>query len=110
MNWVYGIFSTSVGKKQLMAVTGLLFLMFLTTHLVGNLSLYGGPHSFVLYAEHLHDLGKLLLAAEIGMAVALVIHVATAVWLFFENRVRYAVDKGGGGRTLSSMTMPTPGS
>ena len=113
MNWVTRTFSTSVGKKQLMAVTGFLFLLFLTTHLLGNLSVYGGPASFVSYAEHLHALGKLLLAAEIGMAVALLVHVTTAVFLFFENRrarpVRYAVDKGGGGRTLSSQTMPYTG-
>ena len=113
MNWVTRTFSTSVGKKQLMAVTGFLFLLFLTAHLLGNLSVYGGPASFVSYAEHLHALGKLLVAAEIGMAVALIIHVTTAVFLFFENRrarpVRYAVDKGGGGRTLSSQTMPYTG-
>ena len=36
MNWVMRTFSTSVGKKQLMAVTGLLFLLFLTTHLLGT--------------------------------------------------------------------------
>jgi succinate dehydrogenase / fumarate reductase cytochrome b subunit len=113
MNWVTRTFSTSVGKKQLMAVTGLMFLLFLTTHLLGNLSVYGGPASFVSYAEHLHALGKLLVAAEIGMAVALIVHVTTAVFLFFENRrarpVRYAVDKGGGGRTFSSQTMPYTG-
>ena len=113
MNWVTRTFSTSVGKKQLMAVTGFLFLLFLTTHLLGNLSVYGGPASFVSYAEHLHALGKLLLAAEIGMAVALLVHVTTAVFLFFENRrarpVRYEVDKGGGGRTLSSQIMPYTG-
>ncbi len=112
MNWVTQTFSTSVGKKQLMAVTGFIFLLFLTTHLLGNLSLYGGPLSIVSYAEHLHALGKLLLVAEIGMAIALIVHVATAVFLFFENRaarpVRYEVDKGGG-RTISSQTMPYTG-
>jgi succinate dehydrogenase / fumarate reductase, cytochrome b subunit len=113
MNWVMQTFSTSVGKKQLMAVTGVLFLLFLTTHLLGNLSIYGGPLSFIAYAQHLHALGKLLVAAEVGMAVALIVHVTTAVFLFLENRrarpVRYAVDKGGGGRTLSSQTMPYTG-
>ncbi len=113
MNWVTCTFSTSVGKKQLMAVTGFLFLLFLTTHLLGNLSVYGGPASFVSYAEHLHALGKLLVAAEIGMAVALIIHVTTAVFLFVENRrarpVRYAVYKSGGGETWSSRTMPYTG-
>ncbi|MHB9072915.1 MAG: succinate dehydrogenase cytochrome b subunit [Desulfobaccales bacterium] len=114
MNWVTQALSTSVGKKQLMAITGLLFLLFLTTHLLGNLSIYGGPAAFVAYAEHLHALGKLLVAAEIGMVLALIIHVGTAIVLFFENRsarpVKYAVDKsGGGGRTFSSQTMPYTG-
>jgi succinate dehydrogenase / fumarate reductase cytochrome b subunit len=114
MNWVTQALSTSVGKKQLMAITGLLFLLFLTTHLLGNLSIYGGPAAFVAYAEHLHALGKLLVAAEIGMVLALIIHVGTAIMLFFENRsarpVKYAMDKsGGGGRTFSSQTMPYTG-
>jgi len=113
MNWVMRTFSTSVGKKQLMAVTGLLFLLFLTTHLLGNLSIYEGSAAFVSYAEHLHALGNLLVAAEVGMAVALIIHVSTAVFLFFENRrarpVKYAVDRSGGGRTFSSQTMPYTG-
>jgi succinate dehydrogenase / fumarate reductase, cytochrome b subunit len=113
MNWFFRAFSTSVGKKYLMAASGLLFLLFLTTHLLGNLSVYGGPAAFVSYAEHLHALGKLLVAAEIGLIVALMIHVTTAVLLFFENRrarpVKYAVDKGGGGRTFSSQTMPYTG-
>ncbi len=113
MNWFFRTLSTSVGKKQLMAVTGLLFLLFLTTHLLGNLSIYGGPPAFVAYAEHLHALGKLLVAAEVGMAAALLIHVITALILFVENRrarpVKYAVDKSGGGRTFSSMTMPYTG-
>jgi succinate dehydrogenase / fumarate reductase cytochrome b subunit len=113
MNWVFRTFSTSVGKKYLMAASGLLFLLFLTTHLLGNLSIYGGPKSFVSYAEHLHALGKLLVVAEVGLVVALIIHVTTAVFLFFENRrarpVKYAVDKGGGGRTFSSQAMPYTG-
>ena len=113
MNWVIRTFSTSVGKKYLMAVSGLLFLLFLTTHLLGNLSIYGGPTAFVSYAEHLHALGKILVLAEIGLIVALIIHVTTAVFLFFENRrarpVKYAVDKSGGGRTFSSQTMPYTG-
>lgn len=113
MNWVLRTLSTSVGKKQLMAVTGLLFLLFLATHLLGNLSIYGGPAAFVAYAEHLHALGRLLVAAEVMMFVALIIHVSTAVVLFFENRaarpIRYQMDKSGGGRTLSSQTMPYTG-
>jgi succinate dehydrogenase / fumarate reductase cytochrome b subunit len=102
-----------VGKKQLMAVTGLLFLIFLVTHLLGNLSIYAGAAAFVAYAEHLHALGNLLLAGEVVMLAALIIHLSTAVVLFFQNRaarpVQYEVDKSAGGRTFSSQTMPYTG-
>ncbi len=113
MHWVRKTFGASVGKKQLMAITGLMFLLFLATHLLGNLSVYGGPAAFVAYAVGLHALGKILVVAEVGLLLALIIHVSTAVVLFFENRrarpVRYAVDQSGGGRTFSSQTMPYTG-
>ena len=113
MTWLFRTLSTSVGKKQLMAVTGLLFLMFLATHLLGNLSIYGGSLAFVAYAEHLHALGNLLVAAEVLMLAALLIHLSIAVVLFFQNRrarpVKYAVDQSGGGRTFSSQAMPYTG-
>jgi succinate dehydrogenase / fumarate reductase cytochrome b subunit len=90
-----------------------LFLLFLATHLLGNLSIYGGRTAFVAYAQHLHALGKLLLAAEVLLAAALIIHVSLGLILFFENRrarpVRYTMDKSGGGRTFSSQTMPYTG-
>jgi succinate dehydrogenase / fumarate reductase cytochrome b subunit len=113
MNWLCRTLSTSVGKKQVQAVTGLFFLLFLAAHLLGNLSIYGGSAAFVSYAQHLHALGKLLLAAEVLLAAALIIHVILGLILFFENRrarpVRYTMDKSGGGRTFSSQTMPYTG-
>ncbi|MGD0971151.1 MAG: succinate dehydrogenase cytochrome b subunit [Desulfobaccales bacterium] len=113
MNWICRTLFTSVGKKELQAVTGLLFLLFLATHLLGNLSIYGGRAAFVAYAQHLHALGKLLLVAEVLLAAALIIHVSLGLILFFENRsarpVRYTMDKSGGGRTFSSQTMPYTG-
>lgn len=114
MTWVVRVLSTSVGKKQLMALTGLLFLLFLAVHLVGNLSIYRGSEAFVAYAEGLHALGGVLVLAEVGLLLCLIIHVTLGTILFFENRrarpVKYAVDKtGGGGRTLSSVTMPYTG-
>jgi succinate dehydrogenase / fumarate reductase cytochrome b subunit len=114
MNWVVRILSTSVGKKQLMAVTGLLFLLFLAVHLIGNLTIYGGIAAFNAYVDKLHGLGALLAVAEVVMVLAALIHITLAVILFLENRrarpVKYAVDKtGGGGRTFASQTMPYTG-
>jgi len=114
MNWVVRTLGTSVGKKQLMAVTGMMFLLFLAVHLIGNLTIYGGVPVFNAYVDKLHGLGALLVVAEVAMLLAALIHITTAVILFFENRrarpVKYAVDKSGsGGRTWSSRTMPYTG-
>ena len=54
MNWLKQTFWSSIGKKLMMAVTGLAFCAFLTGHLAGNLTIYGGKDAFNSYAEHLN--------------------------------------------------------
>ncbi|ACL04845.1 succinate dehydrogenase cytochrome b subunit [Desulfatibacillum aliphaticivorans] len=113
MDWVKGTFGTSIGKKQLMAVTGLGFIGFLTGHLLGNLTIYLGPDAFDSYAEHLHALGPLVNAAEIGLLLFAIIHVGTGLLLFLQNYkarpVKYVGKKWAGGRTIFSATMPYTG-
>lgn len=113
MNWFTNTLWTSVGKKLMMAVTGLFFCVFLTLHLAGNLTIYMGKDAFNSYAEHLHSLGPLLTLAEWGLLLFAVIHVGTGLFLFYQNFTarpkRYAVNKRAGGRTLGSATMPYTG-
>ncbi len=113
MQWIFNFFGSSVGKKLLMALTGFCFVGFLTGHLVGNLTLYGGRDAFNAYAEHLHALGPVITLVEWGMVTLAIIHVFTGFLLFLQNLkarpVRYVVNKNGGGRTLSSRLMPYTG-
>jgi len=113
MNWISDALGSSIGKKLLMAVTGLGFLGFLAGHLGGNLTIYFGKDAFNSYAEHLHSLGILVNIAEVGLLTFAIIHVSVGLYLFFQNYkarpVRYAVDKNAGGRTLGSVTMPYTG-
>jgi succinate dehydrogenase / fumarate reductase cytochrome b subunit len=113
MQWIVNFFGSSVGKKLLMALTGLCFVGFLTGHLLGNLTLYGGRDAFNAYAEHLHALGPVITLVEVGLLTLAIIHVFTGMLLFLQNLkarpVRYAVNKSGGGRTLSSALMPYTG-
>jgi succinate dehydrogenase / fumarate reductase cytochrome b subunit len=113
MNWVVDTLKAAIGKKLLMAVTGLAFCGFLVVHLVGNLTLYGGKDLFNSYAEHLHSLGPLVTVFEMGLLALAIVHVATGLTLFFQNRrarpVRYRVNKTAGGRTIGSATMPYTG-
>lgn len=114
MSWVVKTLSSSVGKKLMMAVTGLFFCLFLVVHLLGNLTVYGGEGMFNSYVEHLHALGPLISVAEVLMVLFALVHVVTGLMLTYQNYVarpvRYQVDKSGGGSTLGSSTMPYTGS
>ena len=75
MNWLINTLGTSIGKKLLMAVTGICFCAFLVAHLAGNLTLYGGKDLFNAYAEHLHSLGPLVMVAQWILLLLAVVHV-----------------------------------
>lgn len=113
MNWIVKTFSSSIGKKLLMAITGLSFCGFLVSHLIGNLTIYGGKDMLNSYAEHLHSLGPVITIFEIVLLSLFIVHVIIGLTLFLENfgarPKRYAVNKSAGGRTIGSMTMPYTG-
>ena len=113
MNWLVKTFVSSIGKKQVMAVTGLFFCLFITIHLIGNLTIYAGKESFLSYVDHLHSVEALVTLAEFGLIFFAVLHIGMGLYLFLENRkarpVAYAVNKSAGGRTIGSRTAPYTG-
>jgi succinate dehydrogenase / fumarate reductase cytochrome b subunit len=84
---------SSIAKKTLMAVTGVIFIGFVFGHMVGNLQIFLGPEQLNRYAETLQDLGALLWVVRLLLVTFLVLHVWTALQLYLENRsarpVRY---------------------
>ena len=113
MKWLITTLTSSMGKKQIMALTGLAFCLFVAVHLIGNLTIYGGQNLFLSYVEHLHGWGYVLTAAELGLVLFALLHIAIGLILFIENLrarpVRYAVKKNAGGRTIGSITAPYTG-
>lgn len=113
MNWFSATLGSSVGKKLLMALTGLAFVGFLAAHMAGNFTIYAGKAAFNGYAEKLQALGPVLYLFRAGLIAFALVHVLTAVILFFQNRkarpVGYRTHASAGGRTLSSRTMPYTG-
>ena len=113
MNWLVKTFTSSIGKKQVMAVTGLFFCLFITVHLIGNLTVYAGKESFLSYVDHLHSVEALVTLAEFGLIFFAVLHIGMGLYLFFENLmarpVAYAVKKSAGGQTIGSWTAPYTG-
>jgi succinate dehydrogenase / fumarate reductase, cytochrome b subunit len=104
---------SSIAKKQMMALTGLSFCIFLAIHLFGNLTIYRGEERFNAYSDHLHALGILIHVAEIGLLLLALIHICLAAILYVENwrarPVRYVMKRNAGGRTISSTLMPYTG-
>ncbi len=100
---------SSVGKKIIMAITGLSLAGFILVHLLGNTAIYFGAHSFNSYAAHLHEFDPILKFFEVVLLLLFVAHVSFGVMLFIRNRLarpsKYAMSKSSGGSTLGSATM-----
>ena len=87
MNWLRTALSSSVGKKFLMAITGLLLCGFLLAHLAGNLLLFAGPQKYNDYAHALHANEGLLMVAEVGLFALFACHIGLAFSLSTQNRL-----------------------
>ncbi len=68
-------FSSTVGSKILIGLTGLLLFGFLIAHLAGNLTLLVGQSAFNAYAYKLESLIPLLYLAEAGLVALFLIHI-----------------------------------
>ena len=80
------LLSNTVGRKLLMAATGLVMLLFVIVHLLGNSSIFVGPDGINAYAEKLHSLGALVWIFRAVMFAMLAIHVWFGIQLTLENR------------------------
>jgi succinate dehydrogenase / fumarate reductase cytochrome b subunit len=113
MGMIGSLYRSSIGKKSIMAASGLLLTLFICTHLLGNSISFLGREAFNSYAERLHSLGVLIYLFELGLLTLFLIHILTGVILYFENLgarpSRYSVDTSEGGRSLGSRTMPYTG-
>jgi succinate dehydrogenase / fumarate reductase, cytochrome b subunit len=76
---------TTVGKKFVMAATGIVLLGFVFVHMVGNLQLFAGPAKLNAYAAFLHSLPKLLWAFRVVVLVSVLWHVLIAIQLTLRN-------------------------
>lgn len=75
--------SSTVARKFIAGLTGVLLIAYLVLHLAGNLTLFAGPHLFNFYAHKLESLGPLLIVAEVALALLFIVHavIGVQVWL-----------------------------
>jgi succinate dehydrogenase / fumarate reductase cytochrome b subunit len=96
MNRVRALWNTSVGKKAVMAVTGILMVAYLVTHVLANLLVFQGPAKINAYSAFLHGTGGALWAARLVLFVAVVLHIAAAVQLTGRRQAARPVGYAGG--------------
>lgn len=81
MSTLGSFWRSTVGKKVVMAVTGLAMIAFVIGHVSGNLLVFRGAETFNHYAGILKGLGGLLWVARAGLVVAVVLHFIAAYQL-----------------------------
>ncbi len=86
MNRFSAFYRSSIGKKFIVAVTGLIMIFFIIGHLLGNLQIFLGPDWINGYAEHLRDLGPLLWLVRAILFLTVVLHIYFTIQLAIENK------------------------
>jgi succinate dehydrogenase / fumarate reductase cytochrome b subunit len=109
-------FTSSVGTKILIGVTGVLLFTYLLIHIAGNLLVFFGPEVFNNYAYVLEVQNPLLLPIEIALLLVFLLHIYKTVRMYVGNQaarpVRYVKKKWAGRpsrKTMASATMIVSG-
>ncbi len=87
MNWFTKLLSSTLGKKVIMALTGLFLISFLVIHLIGNLQLLkdDGGHAFNVYAKFMTS-NPLIKTISYTLYASIIIHAFWALLLTLQNR------------------------
>lgn len=84
----FGFLRTSLAKKYVMAITGIILVGFVLGHMLGNLQAFGPPEAINAYAYFLHQIlpWEVLWVVRLVLLAAVVLHIVSAVLLVIENR------------------------
>lgn len=86
MRFLARLFTSSLGRKYIMAVSGTGLLLFVLGHAAGNLQVFLGPEPLNRYAHLLQSTKGLLWGVRLGMLVLAGLHLWAAITLTLENR------------------------
>jgi len=93
MSWIVGFYRSAIGKKAVMAVSGIFMFGWIFAHMVGNLKIYFGPEHYNEYAAWLRTMGApampddaLLWIVRVLLLVAVYLHIDAATRLTLMNR------------------------
>lgn len=95
MEKVVRLYSSTLGKKVLMAVTGIILFGYLVGHMLGNLQIFMGAEQIDRYAELLHSNAAFLWGVRLVLLFCLGVHIVAAFQVWWRSRqarpVKYKV-------------------
>lgn len=114
--WPVEFYRSAVGKKWVMALTGIVLMGFVFGHMIGNLKIYQGAHALNIYGEFLRELLYPLLPrtftlwiVRVGLITAFAFHIHAAYALTRMNRKsragRYVGSRDFQAATVASRSM-----
>jgi succinate dehydrogenase / fumarate reductase, cytochrome b subunit len=108
-------FLSTIGKKYLMAISGIVWAGFVLTHMAGNMLILVSANAYNAYGHAIVSNRPLLYAVETALILSIITHVTMAILLTIENRQArpqgYAmIPNGVKGASLASRTMAIQGS
>ena len=104
---VGGFWRSTIGKKVVMAVTGIMMLGFVVAHVTGNLLVFRGAQHMNEYGAFLKGLGGLLWAMRLALLLAVILHVVAAVQLTRRSRAARPIDYRGRQPQVSTLAART---
>src|SRR6267142_2805998 len=106
------IFGSSLGKKFIMAVSGVVMFLFVIAHLAGNLQIFLGQEAINRYGHFLQTNPELIWPARLFLLLMLALHIWAAIKLSLENKAARPVGYANWqpvGATYASRTMMMSG-
>ncbi|NUP09904.1 MAG: succinate dehydrogenase cytochrome b subunit [Polyangiaceae bacterium] len=85
MQKTLSLYDTTIGKKAIVAVTGLILYGFVIQHMVGNLQVFLGPEKFNGYAAALKSIPALVWSVRLILLVSVVLHVVATLSLVSQS-------------------------
>ncbi len=82
----YGFYELTVGKKVVMAATGVVLFGYVIGHMLGNLQIFAGPEMINRYAHFLHSNPGPLWAVRVVLLAAVFLHILTSFQLWLLSR------------------------
>ncbi len=83
MEHLFRFYRSTVGKKVVMAITGIFMFLFVFVHMVGNLQIFIGREELNRYSHFLHSVPEILWIVRVGVILSFLLHIVAAyqVWI-----------------------------